>query len=166
MPYLFTSIPYSSAASRRLTFSFTISKNTHDTSISAQKRRPARSGTSRRLCLFLCCFDFFLVLGFSQGFLPCALQLDLRCIPASIGAVFDAASRRKKHLAAVFTGTLSAAVFCCLLPVEFRPAVGAAEQGGCPLGCKFLPAALAGQCERLTDSVFPCLDFFDTVRGF
>ena len=28
-------------------------KNSHDTSISAQKRRPARSGASRRLCLFL-----------------------------------------------------------------------------------------------------------------
>ena len=63
-------------------------KNTHDTSISAQKRRPARSGASRRLRLFLCCFRFFLVLSFSQGFLSCALPLDLCCIPTIVTAIF------------------------------------------------------------------------------
>ena len=63
-------------------------KNTHDTSISAQKRRPARSGASRRLRLFLCCFRFFLVLSFSQGFLSCALPLNLCCIPTIVTAIF------------------------------------------------------------------------------
>ena len=63
-------------------------KNTHDTSISAQKRRPARSVASRRLRLFLCCFRFFLVLSFSQGFLSCALPLDLCCIPTIVTAIF------------------------------------------------------------------------------
>ena len=63
-------------------------KKIHCTSISAQKQRPARSGASRRLCLFLCCFRFFLVLSFSQGFLPCALPLDLCCIPTIVTAIF------------------------------------------------------------------------------
>ena len=115
---------------------------------------------------FLFCFRFFLVLSFSQGFLPCALPLDLRCIPAIIGTVFDATSRRRKHLAAVFAGTRPTAALCRLLPVKFCPAVGAAEQGVRPLGCKFLPAALAGQHEGLSDSVFTSLDFLIPLPAF
>ena len=45
-------------------------------------------GQAAVLRLILCCFRFFLVLSFSQGFLPCALPLDLCCIPTIVTAIF------------------------------------------------------------------------------
>ena len=115
---------------------------------------------------FLFCFRFFLVLSFSQGFLPCALPLDLCLITAIIGTVFDAVSCCGEHLAAVFAGTRPAAALCRILTVEFHTAVGAAEQGVRPFGCKFLTAALTGQREGLTDSVFSSLDFLIPLPAF
>ena len=114
-----TPTPYRSAASRQLTPYFTISKRFIVPPFLRKKRRPARLGASRRLRLILCCFRFFFVLSFSQGFLPRALSLDLCLITAIVTAVFDICPRCCKHPAAVFAGTLPAAALCRLLPVEF-----------------------------------------------
>ena len=87
-------------------------------------------------------------------------------VPAIVTAIFHVGPCRGKHLAAVFAGTFPAAALCRLLPVKFRPAVGAAEQSVRPFGCKFLPTALTGQREGLADSVFSSLDFLIPLPAF
>ena len=87
-------------------------------------------------------------------------------VPAIVAAIFHVGPCRGEHLAAVFAGTRPAAALCRLLTVEFRTAVGAAEQGVRPFGCKFLTAALTGQREGLTDSVFSSLDFLIPLPAF
>ena len=83
----------------------------------------------------------------------------LRLIAAIVTAIFHVRPRCSEHLAAVLAGAFPAAALRRLLPVEFGAAVRTAEQCVCPLGGKFLPAALAGQHEGLSDSVFTGLDF-------
>ena len=81
------------------------------------------------LCCFLLVFRRCLfVLCFPQSFLPFALPLDLRRIPAIIRAVFNAVSCRGKNLAAVFASKLTATFLCCFLPVILSSAIHITEQ--------------------------------------
>ena len=76
----------------------------------------------------------------------------------SLTAVFHIASGGGKCFPAVSADTFPLSAFRRLLPVEFRPAVRAAEQSIRPPGFKFFSTAFADQLERLTDSVFTGLD--------
>lgn len=77
---------------------------------------------------------------------------------ASLTAVFHIASGGGKCFSAVSVDAFAAPACRRFLPVEFRPAVRAAEQSVQPRGFKFFPTAFADQLERLTDSVFAGLD--------
>ena len=77
---------------------------------------------------------------------------------ASLTAVFYIVSGRGEHFPAVPADTFAAPACRRLLPIEFRPAVRAAEQSVRPRGFKFFPTAFADQLERLADSVFAGLD--------
>ena len=85
---------------------------------------------------------------------------------ASLTAVFHIVSGGGKCFPAVSADTFTASSRRCFLPVEFRPAVRAAEQRVRPPGFKLFPTAFANQLERLTDSVFTGLDHLIAFAAF
>ena len=81
------------------------------------------------------------------------------CLPlASLAAIFHITPGRGKCFPAVSADTFTASVCRRFLAVELRPAVRTAKQRVRPSGFKFLPAAFAGQLERLADRMFTSFD--------